>query len=166
VAAERRYLASTEGFSLESTRGFLEHVLLHDLPQFFVVHDGEVVGWCDIVPRAPEGMRHVGVLGMGLRKEYRGKGLGRMLLAKALDRSEEIGLYKVELEVFASNIPAVKLYEHAGFVVEGRRIDARNIDGYFDDIIMMGLMLPRKDSQAAAAPSARSLTGIPGPPAL
>jgi len=70
-------------------------------------------------------MRHVGRLGMGILPAYRGQGLGRRLLREVLSRMFARGLLRVELEVFASNLPAIKLYEREGFVTEGRKRRAR-----------------------------------------
>jgi RimJ/RimL family protein N-acetyltransferase len=53
------------------------------------------------------------------------------------------GLLRIELEVFASNLPAIKLYEREGFVTEGRKRLARIMDDVEDDILVMGIL--RKD---------------------
>jgi RimJ/RimL family protein N-acetyltransferase len=50
-------------------------------------------------------------------------------------------LERIELGVFASNIPAIKLYEKAGFVVEGVKKKARKLDGVYDDMIQMALFI-------------------------
>jgi ribosomal protein S18 acetylase RimI-like enzyme len=42
---------------------------------------------------------------------------------------EELGLHRIELEVFAFNPRAQRAYEKAGFVVEGVRRDALRWDG-------------------------------------
>jgi len=45
---------------------------------------------------------------------------------------------RVELEVFAGNDRARRLYERHGFVVEGVRRGARKLDGRREDVIVMG----------------------------
>jgi RimJ/RimL family protein N-acetyltransferase len=40
-----------------------------------------------------------------------------------------MGLERIELEVFASNTGANRLYEKAGFVVEGVKKKRRKLDG-------------------------------------
>lgn len=142
VARERKYLASVEGFPLESTKEFVKMIIEKNFAQYYALHKDKVVGWCDIIPKNYEGMRHVGVLGMGLLPDYRKQGLGSMLIKESLDHaSSKNGIEKVELEVFASNIGAIRLYEKFGFEMEGRRVNARKIDGITDDIILMGITL-------------------------
>lgn len=98
---------------------------------------GEVAGWIDVHRFPWEGMRHVGSLGMGVRVQSRGQGVGRALLAAALSAAAQSGISRIELEVFASNGKAVRLYESAGFVHEGRKRDARRLDGTTDDVLVM-----------------------------
>ena len=75
---------------------------------------------------------------MGLSAKWRGRGIGRQLVAEVLRRAQQLGLEILELEVFASNAPALALYKKFGFVHHGLRPRARKIDGRYDDIILMG----------------------------
>lgn len=142
VAREKKYLASTEGFPLETTRAFVEIIEKNDLAQFYALKDGIVIGWCDILPKSFEGMKHVGSLGMGVLAEYRGKGIGSRLIETTIQHAKtRNGIEKIELEVFESNTNAIKLYEKYGFVYEGKRFKARKLDGKYDNIILMAKFL-------------------------
>jgi ribosomal protein S18 acetylase RimI-like enzyme len=136
VARERRFLAATVGFPVDGTRAFIASVKAAGGVHIVAVESGEIIGWCDIVPQAFEGMKHVGRLGMGVRKEYRSKGVGRMLLELAIRQAFASGIDRVELEVFASNHSAVRLYESFGFHPEGRKIGGRKLDGVPEDILL------------------------------
>jgi RimJ/RimL family protein N-acetyltransferase len=140
VARERRYLKVVHGFTAEETRSFLTSLAESGGVQMLALAEEAVVGWCDVTPLPFEGMRHVGNLGMGLLPAYRGQGLGRRLLHTVLDRAFSAGLLRVELEVFASNVAAIRLYEREQFVTEGRKRRARIVDGADDDIVIMGIL--------------------------
>ena len=58
VAAEKWYLATVDGFSLEQTRAFLKRVMDGSLPQVLAVAADEVVGFCDILPNTAKGFTH------------------------------------------------------------------------------------------------------------
>jgi len=142
VSRERKYLAAEEGLPIERCREFARRNVEKGYPHVVAVADGRVVGWCDIVPpRTQWGFQHRGFLGMGILVPYRGQGVGTRLLGAALARAQQIGLERVGLEVFAFNSAAVALYRKAGFVEEGRERRARKLDGLYDDLLVMGLLL-------------------------
>lgn len=66
-----------------------------------------------------QGMSHSDSLGaiqnVGIHPEFRGMGLGRSLVLKALDGFRRSRMKRVVLEVTASNRPAVDLYRSVGF---------------------------------------------------
>ena len=141
VARERLYLVFIEAPPLESTREFVLPNIARGVPQYVAVSGGEVIGWCDITPLRLEGFTHCGRLGMGVHRDYRGRGLGHRLVTQTIAKAKEKGLEQIELEVFASNTPAIKLYEKVGFVVEGVKEKARKLDGVYDDILEMALFI-------------------------
>jgi ribosomal protein S18 acetylase RimI-like enzyme len=107
--------------------------------QYFAVEHDRVVGWCDVFPKRHEGFRHSGGLGMGLLAPWRRRGLGAALLETTLATCRARGITRVELEVYASNAAARRLYESHGFVVEGVKRGARLLDGVEDDLVLMAL---------------------------
>jgi ribosomal protein S18 acetylase RimI-like enzyme len=78
---------------------------------------------------------------MGVRREWRRRGIGRRLLEACLWQALQAGLEKVELEVYPDNQPAVLLYKGFRFVEEGLRRRARKLDGRYQDIQLMALWL-------------------------
>lgn len=68
-----------------------------------------------------------------------GKGLGTKALELVCDHAfRDLGLVRVWLKVFCSNIRAIKAYEKAGFIQEGCLKKAAFIDNQFVDVIIMG----------------------------
>lgn len=141
VARERRFLAMIEAPGLEQVRAFLERLDEGGGVQELALLGERVVGWCDIVRDELPGFGHGGRLGMGVAEDHRGCGLGERLLLRTLDAAAEIGIWRVELDVFASNTRAVALYERTGFAHEGRKKSARILDGREDDILLMARIL-------------------------
>jgi ribosomal protein S18 acetylase RimI-like enzyme len=123
VARERKYLALVQAPPLEAVRQFaprsIESAAIRLVALSQEENQARVVGWCDISPMEREGFTHCGRLGMGVHADFRRRGIGTRLINGAISRAKEKGLERIELEVFASNTPAIKLYEKAGFVVEG-----------------------------------------------
>jgi RimJ/RimL family protein N-acetyltransferase len=136
VARERRYLAGTVGFPPDATRSYIASVKAAGGVHVIATESNEIIAWCDIAPHPFEGMKHVGRLGMGIRKDHRSKGIGRKLLEAAVQKALASAIDRIELEVFASNHAAVKLYEAFGFQLEGRKLEARKLDGITDDILL------------------------------
>jgi ribosomal protein S18 acetylase RimI-like enzyme len=141
VARERVYLAGVKAPPLESTREFILGNIRDNIPQFVALDGERVVGWCDIRPKRGKDFSHCGILGMGVLKEYRRRGIGTKLLDNAIDAAKDFGMEKIELEVYTSNIPAIKLYEKRGFILEGIKKKARKLDGEYFDLKIMALFM-------------------------
>ena len=140
VARERKYLGFTQAAPIEETRKSLVEDMERGVIRLIALNGAKVVGWCHIKPDRWEGFTHTGWLGMGVLKEYRRQGIGSALLHQALAEARNRGMERVELNVFASNLSAIHLYEKFKFEIEGRKKKARKIDGSYDDIIVMGLI--------------------------
>jgi len=79
---------------------------------WLVACDGEMVG---TVQGLIDPARFGGIQNLGVVMEYRGLGLGRALLSKALDGFESAGATRSFLEVTARNESAVRMYREVGF---------------------------------------------------
>ena len=82
--------------------------------------------------------RHVGAITLGVHPRWQGRGIGRLLLAAALDWGDSVGIERMELNVLADHARAIRLYESAGFVQEGRRRGAFRFEEgrVVDDLLM------------------------------
>jgi len=144
VCREKKYLAFPAAPPLTDTLLFLEELFLLEVPQYVAqLPDGTVVGWIDVVPGTIPGYTHSGKLGMGIQKNFRGNGLGTRLLKKGLEAARSRGLERIELEVYASNHRAIRLYQKFGFIEEGIKKQGRKYNNRYDDLVMMALLLQR-----------------------
>lgn len=140
VSRERKFLGFVQAPTLERTRQWLTAAIEAGEIRLIALDGTRIVGWCDIELSEREGFTHSGKLGMGVLKEYRGQGLGTRLLEETLSVAKERSLERVELDVYDSNLPAISLYDRFKFQVEGRKRQARKIDGSYDDIIVMAIL--------------------------
>ena len=86
--------------------------------------------------------RHRAVMGISVRKEYWGCGLGSYLMQLAIDQTRTNGFEQLELGVYSDNTRAIHLYEKVGFERCGTMPHAFKLkDGTYRDEIMMVKML-------------------------
>ena len=141
VFRERQYMAFVEGFPLDECATFVARNLRLGNPQFVAEDAGRVVGWVDIQRETRPVHAHVGHLGIGVLPEYRGRRIGEKLMRAALDAARAGGFEKIELHVYGRNTRAAALYRKLGFAHEGTRVKAKKVDGEYDDVHIMGLLL-------------------------
>lgn len=86
----------------------------------------------------------------------RGHGLGtdamRALVAHAV---KDLGLHRIELEVFPDNAAALASYQRCGFVRDGVRRAAMFKDGAFRDLVLMSILAPEVLSSSSSSSSAK-----------
>jgi ribosomal protein S18 acetylase RimI-like enzyme len=140
VARERRYLSFLEAPPLEQVGAFVLDNISHGYPQLVAVSAGQVIGWCDVVPKPRPIYAHAGVLGMGLLPEFRGQGLGGRLIQQTLAAARAFGLNRVELSVRENNAGAIALYKRVGFEIEGLQRNATRVEGVYENVVLMATL--------------------------
>lgn len=84
---------------------------------------------------------HVGDIAMAVHDKFQGQGIGKMLLLTVIDLADNwLNLVRLELDVYTDNEPAIHVYKHFDFEIEGRkRLDAFRGGRYIDSYIMARL---------------------------
>ena len=100
--------------------GFQKACKAGDAVGLVAVEDEEILGFCEVDRRKPtSSVSHRGGLGITVKKEYRRRGVGTMLLRKMIEECRRNGFEVLELEVFVGNEHAKRLYERLGFRTYG-----------------------------------------------
>ena len=107
---------------------------------FVASTDSQIVGSLDSWTDRRRRVAHATCFSMSVSPDWRGRGVGRSLLATFVDWvRKHPSLTRIELHVHSDNAAAIKLYESCGFEREGvRRGAVKYEDGRIvDDIIMV-----------------------------
>ena len=137
---ERADVIRSEKVSREEEIDWLSKVLcrLEKDEAFYMVAEvgGKVVGVSEI-NRGGGYERHVGVIGIAIRSEFRDLGIGAEMMEVLVEQGRKIGLKILTLSAFASNKRAIHVYEKAGFVQTGAIPKKHFKEGkYIDELIM------------------------------
>jgi RimJ/RimL family protein N-acetyltransferase len=140
VGAEGRWIATEVPFDRqERARRFEQTIAVRDDATMFVAVDGDAVVGQLFIEVASYG---VADLGMSIRADCRGRGLGSALMEAAISWAREVGAHKIALQVWPHNEAALALYRKFGFEQEGRlRRHYRRRNGELWDAVVMGLVL-------------------------
>ena len=137
VAREHNDLAFLEGPPINTTNDFVLQNINGNWPHLVAIHNGKIIGWCDISALDRPVFAHIGSLGIGVLAPYRGQGVGKALMTAALQKAKLKGLTRIELTVRENNIRAIALYEKLGFEKEGVHKNGVCIDGKYENHIFM-----------------------------
>ncbi|MFN7251724.1 MAG: GNAT family N-acetyltransferase [Anaerobacillus sp.] len=139
-------VTSTEEFFIteDQQRDFI-HLYKADPGNVMIVaeHNRNIIGILTFQRGALLKYAHHGSVGMIVDINWRGKGIGKALLATLIQWADyNPMLEKLCLEVLASNKNAITLYKSFGFIEEGRQINqVKRNDGRYEDLIIMGKFL-------------------------
>jgi RimJ/RimL family protein N-acetyltransferase len=105
-------------------------------------HYDEIIGFLTLEPTRRRKIKHVVELGMSVRDDWRGKGVGRKLVDYAVNWAKHNSrIEKIVLNVFSGNQTALSLYDSAGFKVEGTLKRQIKIEGEYQDLVLMALII-------------------------
>lgn len=100
--------------------------------------DNQMAGWAALSPVSSRcvyaGVAEVSIY---IAENFRGKGVGKYLLLKLIEKSEVAGLWTLQSGIFSDNTASIKLHEQCGFRVIGYREKIGKKDGVWKDNIIM-----------------------------
>src|SRR5215813_10940368 len=106
------------------------------------VVDGEVVGVIGLHTSSRPRVNHRGEIGMMVRDDWQGKGVGTALMQAIIDLADKwLNLTRIELTVYTDNEAGVTLYKKFGFEIEGTLHKFAFRDGEFVDAYTMARVI-------------------------
>jgi L-amino acid N-acyltransferase YncA len=118
---------------------------------------GTIAGWAAL-SAVSERCVYAGVAetSVYVADRYRGRGVGRALLAALLPLAENQGIWTLQAGIFPENLGSLRLHEALGFRVVGRRERIGKLRGVWRDTL---LLERRSVTDEADAPSAAHAAG-------
>ena len=122
VYSSPQAMAETLGVPYSSEQAWREELARERDDDFAVVAcvQGEVVGHLALSIYMNPRTRHSGHLGIAVRDDWQGRGVGTALMGVCLDLADNwLNLTRLDLRVYVDNSPAIVLYKKFGFDIEG-----------------------------------------------
>ncbi|WP_350292533.1 N-acetyltransferase family protein [uncultured Croceitalea sp.] len=106
--------------------------------RFIAVKENKVLGWAALSPVSSRCVYGgIGEVSVYIAAASRGSGVGKALLLKLIEESENAGYWTIQSGIFPENIGSIKLHEKAGFRFIGKREKVgKTKDGIWKDNLL------------------------------
>ena len=79
--------------------------------------------------------------GIALQRDARGRGIGTAAIMQLVEFGfVRHNLRRIHLQAIASNTAAIRAYQKAGFLIEGRQREHAWVRGAYEDIVLMAIL--------------------------
>jgi len=104
-----------------------------------VMRSGDaVLGWAALGPVSKRHVyRGVAEVTVYVTESARGKGVGRALLERLIDESEQAGIWTLQASIFPENVASIELHLKCGFREVGKRERIAKLKGVWRDTILL-----------------------------
>ena len=109
-----------------------------DGQRYVAVEKGRVVGWVAAHPVSSRPC-YAGVVehSVYVRDDWQGKGIGRALLERLFESTEQAGIWTIQTGIFPENEASLALHRKAGFRVVGTQERLGKMDGVWLDVVVL-----------------------------
>ena len=127
----------TEFRSPEDQQAWLQ-VIAGRYPAVVAQIDGEIIGWAGAGPyRERKCYRGIGEFSMYVRRDWRGQGVGDLLVAALITEAERLGLWKLVSRIFPFNETSRALCRKHRFREVGVYEKHARLDGEWLDVVIV-----------------------------
>ncbi|MEH1930184.1 MAG: N-acetyltransferase family protein [Nostoc sp.] len=140
----RMATADLEPVSLESRLSWFKERSLSQRPIWVIEVEGVIAGWLSFQSfYGRPAYSTTAEISIYIAPRFHRCGLGRQLLAQAINESHTLGLKTLVCLIFAHNQPSLKLFETFGFQHWGHLPKVAEIDSVERDLVIMGLRISK-----------------------
>jgi L-amino acid N-acyltransferase YncA len=106
--------------------------------RYVAVEQERVVGWVAAHPVSSRPC-YAGVVehSVYVHDDWQGKGIGRALLERLFQSTEEAGIWTIQTGIFPENEASLALHEKCGFRVVGTQERLGKLDGVWRDVVVI-----------------------------
>jgi len=127
----------TESRSPKDQRAWLQSIA-GCYPAVVAEIDGQIIGWAGAGPyRARNCYRGIGEFSMYVRRDWRGGGIGHLLVGGLITEAERLGLWKLLSRIFLFNKASRALCRKHGFREVGIYEKHARLDGRWLDVVIV-----------------------------
>lgn len=135
----RMVTADLEPVTVESRKAWFFNHDPHTRPLWVVELDGHVRAWLSFQSfYGRPAYRHTAEISIYISGAYRGKGIGKQLLQKAVEEAPSLDIKTLLGFIFAHNEPSLRLFMRFGFETWGHLPKVAELDGIERDLIIVG----------------------------
>ena len=132
----------TEPRSAEEQQAWLR-AIADFYPAVVAQIEGEIVGWAGAGPyRDRECYRGIGEFSIYVRRDWRGRNVGDLLVAALISEAERLGLWKLLSRIFPFNAASRALCRKHGFREVGVYEKPARLDGRWIDVVIVERLIP------------------------
>ncbi|MBD2251242.1 GNAT family N-acetyltransferase [Nostoc parmelioides] len=138
----RMATADLKPVSVESRLAWFQGRSPNFRPLWVIEQDGVIAGWLSFQSfYGRPAYAATAELSIYIAPAFHRCGLGKQLLAKAIEESPNLGLKTLLGFIFAHNQPSLHLFETFGFQKWGYLPQVADLDGVERDLVIMGLRI-------------------------
>ena len=109
-----------------------------DGQRYVAVEGGRVVGWVAAHPVSSRPCyRGVVEHSVYVHDDWQGKGIGRALLVRLFESTEQAGIWTIQTGIFPENEASLALHEKVGFRVVGTQERLGKMNGVWRDVVVL-----------------------------
>lgn len=135
----RMVTADTTPVTVESRQNWFQAHTPEKRPLWMVELDGQTAGWVSFNSfygrPAYDGTVEISIY---LHPDFRGKGLGKAILAYAMEQCPSLGVSTLLGFIFAHNEPSIQLFQKMGFEEWAHLPDIAELDGVKRSLKILG----------------------------